>query len=176
MSLVRSFGFNETVEFALIDLFAHNIHVVRIVHLLQGFDRESREDTDDRSDKKACPEGGFGINLRGCVVKRPRISCRSVHARPEENEEVTDDNNQEHDPVPSVGVDEDVQVDSEHRRVGNVTSKAEPVGDIETVKSNVVTVDHGEIRDEEDHDGLVDTVQHVEPRASLALTACCEVR
>lgn len=159
----RRFWVQDAVKLALCDLLANNVDIVWEIDLLQRLHRKAGEDANDWRDEIACPKRGLGIDLWSRLVKLPRSSDGCIHAGPEEDEQVTDDDNQEHQPVPTIGVDQDVEVDRDHRRMGDVATETKPIRHIQAVEGNERAVDDGEIWDEENHDGLIDAIQHVKP-------------
>jgi hypothetical protein len=133
-------------------LLSNNVDVVWPIDLLKSFNSKSWEQTDNRHNTEDCPECAFSVHLRSCFVEELGGYERTVDTGPEKDEQVTNDANQQHDPIPSVCVDQDVRVDGENGGMGDVGSKSDPVLDVESVECDEGTASEQQVRNEEDHD------------------------
>ncbi len=59
----------EVGELALADLLSDNVHVVRLIELLEGFDREPWKQAYEHHEQCLKPERKLPVNLRGGFVK-----------------------------------------------------------------------------------------------------------
>lgn len=151
------------LEFTHCDLFADDVHIVGEVNLLHSLDGISGKNANDRCHNKDCPETCLSVDLLSSSVELSRGCKGGIDTSPEEDEQVTQYDNEQHDPIPTIGVDENVEVDCEHSRVCNIATKPDTVLYVEAVTSDKVGVDECEVRDKEYHDTLVDSIDHVEP-------------
>jgi hypothetical protein len=155
-------------EFTHSFLLTNDINIVRPVHFLKSLDGKSWEETDNRYKEETCPEGCLSIYLCSSTIEERRRGEGSVHSSPEENEYIRDDNNEHHQPIPTIGVDQNVHVDRDDGGVSNVGAKSKAVLYAKTIASQEGARHKQKIRNEENHDGLINTINHVEPLAELA--------
>ena len=155
--------------FASGDALADDVDVVREHLLLDALGDKAGHQADGGGDDESHPEGELGVDLGSGLVELARVAGGRVDAGPEEDEDVTEEDNQEHHPIPSVRVHQDVHVDGQDGRVGDVAAQPCPFLDVETISRGGSGEDTEDERDEETHHRLVDTISHVSP-ASLLVT------
>ena len=159
----------EVLEFALSDLFSDNIDVVREVHLLQELEDEAWQKADNHDQEDDGPEGGLTKNLgRGLVEELGEGFVGGPDAGPEEDEEGGDASQQAHQPIPSGGVEHDVQVDDDYGCDGDVDADAVAVANVLAIGGDEDARGEEEVHHEVTDYRLVCGVEHVEPGNLLA--------
>lgn len=153
----------EVVEFALSNLLPNDVHVSGHVYFLIRLRGEAWEQAYDYRQKCLGPEGKCSIHLLGCLVELETVLERRVDASPGKNQKDADHGDECHEPIPPVGIEEDVNVDDNNGCVCNKHTHLPVV--VDGVPS--IGVEGGrceqEIRHEEDYQRLVKPIKHVQP-------------
>jgi hypothetical protein len=109
----------QIVELALLDLLPNDVNIQGEIYLLDGFDREPRKQADDHSDQQDSPEGQTTVDFCSGLVELIACNEGRIYASPEPDEERADDDNSDHDPVPTVSIEQDVEIGSADRNGGD---------------------------------------------------------
>ena len=153
----------QIVEFAYSNLLANNVDVSREEQLLHNLGGHPWKQAHNDGKEKRCPKRQSPKDLIGSLVEYANTAERRIDAGPEEDEKGADGNNQYKQPVPSILVDKNVGVDHDDGRTGHVNTHlflAAEVAPAGTGKSSGIVY---EVCHEEAHDGLIDTVNHIDP-------------
>lgn len=148
------------------DLFSHNVDVVRAKDLLERLEEESRKETNHYGQQSTCPESQLAIDLWRSVVELEGTCCGCPHACPEPDEQDRESSKAEHNTVPTVRVHENVDIDYNDDWMRNVNAHLVAAVDVDALFAFKRGHIEQEIGHEEADDGLVQTVEHVEPAYS----------
>jgi hypothetical protein len=108
-------------------LLSDDIHVQWEKELLNALNGKPGKNAHNWNETKTGPESRLSIHMLSHTVEHDSRVKRGVHPSPEEDENVTDENDQKHDPVPLICVHENIQVDGENCWVGDIGSEMESV-------------------------------------------------
>ena len=118
------------IKFSLTDLLADNINVIGEVDLLDDFNAEARHESHNDREACYCPEGWLSECFGGGLVKVIGRLERGVNSCPEPYKQDTYDHKEDHKPIPSISVEQDVGIDDNDSRRPDVNTKPFQVADI----------------------------------------------
>lgn len=153
----------QVIEFPLSNLLPDDVDIKREVKLLHDFDGEAWKQRDDDGAEKNSPEDQTSVDLCTTLVELCAGGKGSIYSGPEPYHESADNDDQEHDPVPSERIEEDVEVGGENSYSGDEYAHPFEISDIQSITRGEISRRKDEIDHEECDSGLINTVQHIHP-------------
>lgn len=142
----------EVVEFSLLDLFPDNVDIQREIDFLERLDAKPWQQTCDDRQKQYSPEDQSTVDLGTALVELSTARKGCVQTGPEPYEQRADYNDKADEPVPTVSVEQDVEIGCAYRNGRNDYAHAFQFSDVESVFGNESAWGEDHV-DEEEGDG-----------------------
>lgn len=119
------------IKSALVNLLSNDIHVIRDIEFLECLNSESWKEAYRHCQQSLQPEGELPVDLRCGLVKPLRAFECGVNSGPGPDQQNANPHEQHHEPVPSVSVEQDIEINHGNGGRRHVNAETWPVADIE---------------------------------------------